>query len=160
MMEKQETFDQYLERSLTTAGLRSYGHNNFDDREAELMCYKRAVFCFFPKKGTTKEAPASNTTPPWGIHTTEHEDAPHEAPVGDDSGRERIIMHAEFRKALNLAAHVVEEEAILFDGEAQEIMPSENEGPSNRKEWEQFLIARGRVHSLRRLAREIRNIKQ
>ena len=68
-------------------------------------------------------------------------------------------MHAEFRKALNLAARVVEEEAIMFDEEASVIMPHEVEAIHNREKWEKFKVTRGRAHSLRKLAMAIRNIK-
>ncbi len=101
MMQKQETFDQYLERSLANANLRSYGHNEYD-QEAELMCYQRAVDCFFPEDGTVPRsshqginwhqllghypngAPAPATVPPWGIHAIDPEDAPHEASLAND----------------------------------------------------------------------------
>ncbi len=66
----------------------------------------------------------------------------------------------EFRRALNLAARVVEEEAIIFDEEAMEIMPPEPETADTYEEWKRFKETRGRVHSLRKLATAIRSIKQ
>ncbi len=69
-------------------------------------------------------------------------------------------MQIEFRKALNLAARVVEEEAILFCEEAAEIMPPEDETEDTKEAWESYDQVRGRAHSLRQLATAIRSIKQ
>ena len=68
-------------------------------------------------------------------------------------------MHREFRNALNLAARVVEEEAIMFDEEAAEIKPSKDETVDTKEDWERYDQTRGRVHSLRKLATAIRSIK-
>lgn len=65
----------------------------------------------------------------------------------------------DFRKALNLAARVVEEEAIMFDEEAAEIMPPENQNSENYEQWQRYDQTRGRAHSLRRLATSIRSIE-
>ena len=68
-------------------------------------------------------------------------------------------MRPEVRRALNLAARVVEEEAILFDEEAAEIMPEEGGAFDTREARKRFEQTRGRAKSLRNLATQIRNLK-
>ena len=68
-------------------------------------------------------------------------------------------MHIDVRRALNMAARVVEEEAILFDEEAAEIMPPEDETVDTKEDWEKYNQTRGRAHSLRKLATQIRCLK-
>ncbi len=71
-------------------------------------------------------------------------------------------MHREFRNALNLAARVVEEEAIMFDEEAAEIKPPGIETGDTEDEWdewERYDQTCGRAHSLRKMATTIRSIK-
>ena len=65
-----------------------------------------------------------------------------------------------FTAALNLAARVVDEEAILFDQEAAELLPAEDETAETKEAWQAHDQSRGRAMSLRRLATTIRYIKQ
>ncbi len=100
-------------------------------------------------------APLPADAPPWGIHAIDPEEAHHGAALADGTARQECVItridpewikkmqsmgtnskgnaSSIFRDALNKAARVVEEEAILFDEEA---------------------------FSLRRLATSIRSIKQ
>ncbi len=78
---KPETFDQYLERTLSDSGLRSYGHNEFN-RMAEQACYRRALCCFYSGPGSP---PEGDDGPPWGIHTEDPREAHHEAALADDA---------------------------------------------------------------------------
>ena len=89
MMQEQvqepETFERYLERTLTDSGLRSYGHNEFE-QVAEEACYRRARDCFGLAQAGPRSAPLGDDCPSWGIHSPEGEDAVPEAPPGEDGG--------------------------------------------------------------------------
>lgn len=63
------------------------------------------------------------------------------------------------RNALNMAARLVEEEALMFYEEAAEIMPREDESHINKAEWEAHDLTKGRALSLRNLANSIRSLR-
>ncbi len=69
-------------------------------------------------------------------------------------------MNTEVRRALNLAARIVEEEALLFYEEAAEVIPNGiDETPENKEAWAHHDITKGRALSLRKLANAIRSLR-
>ncbi len=70
-----------------------------------------------------------------------------------------MTMSPEVRHALNMAARVVETEAILFYEEAAEMMPDEDETSSNERQWVRHALIKGRALSLRVLANTIRSLR-
>ncbi len=70
-------------------------------------------------------------------------------------------MSPEVRRALNLAARVVEEEALIFYEEAAELMSDrlDLEECTVEQLWDQHALIRGRALSLRKLANKIRGLR-